>query len=121
VKLIDISQVDLNLLVTFEALFEEQSVTNAAQRLHLGQPSMSAALRRLRVLFNDELFIRTGKKMHPTSKALEIAPGIFTALKQIRQTLESTQVFDPTSMQRSFKIGSSDYMNYILIPRLLNF
>lgn len=120
-KSIDLSAIDLNLLVAFEALLDERSVTLAAQRLHLGQPALSAALGRLRVLFEDELFIRIGREMQPTSKALEIAPGILSALHQIRQTLESSQVFDPAASARRFAIGSSDYTSYVLLPSLLEF
>lgn len=118
-KSIDLSNIDLNLLVAFEALFEERSVTAAAQRLHLGQPAMSAALGRLRTLFADELLIRIGKEMRPTSKALEIAPGLLSALQQIRHTLEANQTFDPSTSQRSFAIGSSDYTSYVVLPKLL--
>ncbi|MBH8551258.1 LysR family transcriptional regulator [Nostocaceae cyanobacterium CENA357] len=117
--LIDLSSVDLNLLVAFEVLFEERSVTVAAQRLYLGQPAMSAALGRLRLLFQDELFIRMGREMQPTARAIEIAPGIVIALQQIRQTLETSQTFDPTTSKRTFAIGSSDYTSYVVVPKLL--
>jgi len=118
-KSIDLSSIDLNLLVAFEALYEERSVTAAAQRLYLGQPAMSAALGRLRTLFEDELFIRIGREMQPTSKTLEVAPGILLALNQIRQTLESNQSFEPKTTQRSFAIGSSDYTSFVIVPKLL--
>jgi DNA-binding transcriptional LysR family regulator len=118
-KSINLSSVDLNLLVAFVALFEERSVTLAAQRLHLGQPAMSAALGRLRLLFEDELFIRFGRQMQPTAKALEIAPGISAALQQIQQTIESSQTFEPATSQRAFIIGSSDYTSSIIMPKLL--
>lgn len=117
--LIDLSAIDLNLLVAFEALFAERSVTVAAQRLYLGQPAMSAALGRLRTLFQDELFIRIGREMQPTAKALEIAPSISAALQQIRQILESSQNFDPTNSQQTFAIGSSDYASYVVMPKLV--
>ncbi|WP_017651882.1 LysR family transcriptional regulator [Fortiea contorta] len=117
--LIDLSGVDLNLLVAFEVLFEERSVTVAAQRLYLGQPAMSATLGRLRTLFEDELFIRIGREMQPTAKALEIAPSISAALKQIRQMLESSQNFDPATAKNTFTIGSSDYTSYVIMPKLL--
>ncbi|GAP98005.1 LysR family transcriptional regulator [Leptolyngbya sp. NIES-2104] len=116
---IELSEVDLNLLVAFEALFEEHSVTAAAQRLYLGQPAMSAALGRLRGLFNDELFLRVGREMQPTSKAIAIAPGIFAALHQIRQTLQTSQAFDPASDQRDFAIGSTDYTSFVVVPKLI--
>jgi DNA-binding transcriptional LysR family regulator len=117
--LIDISSVDLNLLVAFEALFEERNVTAASQRLYLGQPAMSAALGRLRVLFQDQLFIRIGREMQPTVKALEIAPGISIALQQIRQTLASSQTFEPATSKHTFAIASSDYASYVVMPKLL--
>lgn len=118
-KSIDLAAIDLNLLVAFEAMYEEHSVTLAAQRLYLGQPAMSAALNRLRTLFQDELFIRTGREMQPTSKAKTIAPDILAALHQIRHTLASSQTFDPASDSRSFAIGSSDYTSCVVGPRLL--
>ncbi|WP_341529218.1 LysR family transcriptional regulator [Nostoc sp. UHCC 0302] len=117
--LIDLSAIDLNLLVAFEALFEERSVTAAATRLYLGQPAMSAALARLRILFQDELFIRIGRQMQPTAKALEVAQGIKAALQQIRQTLEASQTFDSTTSKSTFTIGSSDYTSFVVMPKLL--
>jgi DNA-binding transcriptional LysR family regulator len=119
-KSIDIAAIDLNLLVAFEAVFEEQSVTAAAQRLHLGQPAMSAALGRLRLLFQDELFIRIGRDMKPTAKALEVAPGISMALQQIRLTLQASQQFEPATAQQTFVIGISDYGSMVIVPKLLN-
>lgn len=118
-KSINLSEIDLNLLVAFEALLEERSVTLAAHRLHLGQPAMSAALGRLRIVLEDELFIRMGREMQPTSKAIEIASGILAALQQIRQTLEASQVFEPSASSRRFAIGSSDYTSYVMLPSLL--
>lgn len=118
-KSIKLAQIDLNLLVAFEALFEERSVTLAAQRLYLGQPATSAALGRLRTLFHDELFIRVGREMRPTAKAQTIAPGIFAALQQVRQTLQSHQSFEAASDSRSLAIGSADYMSFVLLPKLI--
>jgi DNA-binding transcriptional LysR family regulator len=89
-KSINLAAIDLNLLVAFEALLEERSVTKAAERLQIGQPAMSASLNRLRVLFEDELFVRLGRQMQPTLKAQAIAPGIVAALHQIRQTITTS-------------------------------
>ncbi len=116
---IDLTSMDLNLLVTFEAIFQTRSVTLAAQQLFLGQPAVSAALGRLRSVFEDELFIRIGREMQPTRKALEIAPGILNALQQIRQTLQASQTFDPTTSEACVSIGSSDYTSCVIIPKLL--
>jgi DNA-binding transcriptional LysR family regulator len=120
-KSINLAAIDLNLLVAFEALFKQGSVTKAAEQLQIGQPAMSAALSRLRTLFEDELFVRLGRQMQPTFKAQAIAPGILAALQQIRQTVTSSQVFEPASSDRMFAIGSSDYTSFVLVPPLLEF
>lgn len=108
-------------MVSFEALLERRSVTKAAEQLQIGQPAMSTSLNRLRVLFEDKLFVRLGRQMQPTLKAQAIAPGVLTALQQIRQTVTSSQSFEPTSSDRTFAIGSSDYTSFVLVPPLLEF
>lgn len=120
-KSINLAAIDLNLLVAFEALLEQQSVTGAAEQLNIGQSAMSAALKRLRTLFDDQLFVRLGQQMQPTLKAQMIAPGILAALHQIRQSIASSQTFDPASSDRHFSIGSSDYTSFVLMPLLLKF
>jgi DNA-binding transcriptional LysR family regulator len=118
-KSINLAAIDLNLLVAFEALLEQHSVTKASEQLQIGQPAMSAALSRLRILFEDELFIRLGRQMQPTLKAQAIAPGVLAALQQIRQAIAVNQTFEPTSNDRTFAIGSSDYTSFVLVPPLL--
>jgi DNA-binding transcriptional LysR family regulator len=120
-KSINLAAIDLNLLVAFEALLEQRSVTKAAEQLQIGQPAMSAALSRLRILFEDELFVRLGRQMQPTLKAQAIAPDILAALQQIRQAITSSQAFEPISSDRTFAIGSSDYTSFVLTPPLLEF
>ncbi len=120
-KPFDLAAIDLNLLVAFKALFDQQSVTAAAAQLNIGQPAMSAALSRLRILFDDPLFIRMGRQMQPTLKAQAIAPGILSALHQLQHTLTASQAFDPATSTRSFALGSSDYTSFILMPPLLDF
>jgi DNA-binding transcriptional LysR family regulator len=120
-KSINLAAIDLNLLVAFEALLEHRSVTRAAEQLQVGQPAMSASLNRLRILFEDELFVRLGREMQPTLKAQAIAPGILAALQQIRQAVTASRTFDPTSSDRTFAIGSSDYTSLVLVPPLLEF
>ncbi len=114
----DLTRVDLNLLVMFEALWAERSVTKAARRLGLSQPATNDALRRLRLLFRDELFARVGGTMQPSSKALEIAPGLEAALRQLRETLGREIPFDPTSAPTSFVIAATDYNAHVLLPPL---
>ena len=71
----DFRRFDLNLLLAFRALLEERSVTRAAQRLFLGQPAMSGALKRLREAFGDELFVRTPHGITPTPRTIWKAPS----------------------------------------------
>ncbi|MCZ7080154.1 LysR family transcriptional regulator, partial [Salmonella enterica] len=68
----DTTRMDLNLLVTFEALLAEQNVTKAAARLNLSQPAVSAQLNRLREMFDDPLLVPARRGMTPTAKALEL-------------------------------------------------
>ncbi|PSB27803.1 LysR family transcriptional regulator [Stenomitos frigidus] len=120
-KSINLAAIDLNLLVTFEAMLEQQSVTLAAEQLQIGQPAMSAALSRLRLLFEDDLFVRLGRRMQPTLKAQALAPGLLAALQQIRQAVASSQTFQPAISDRQFALGSSDYTSFVLVPPLLAF
>src|SRR6186713_2007362 len=91
---------NLNLLLVFEALFIERSVSRAAQRLNLTQPSVSNALSRLRLLLQDDLFVRTPQGMQPTVRALELAEPIGSALDKIRGALTTIEPFDPSTTQR---------------------
>ncbi len=118
-KLIDLSAIDLNLLVAFEALYAEQNVTGAAQRLHVGQPAMSAALGRLRSLFADDLFVRVGREMRPTAKADAIAPQVAVALNAIRAALSKPQAFSPASSRQVFTLATSDYFASLIVPKML--
>ncbi|HSH49777.1 MAG TPA: LysR family transcriptional regulator [Halomonas sp.] len=68
----DLRRIDFHLLIVFEPLMHERSVTRTAEKLFLDQPAISAALSRLRVLFGDQLFIRIGRNMEPTARAREI-------------------------------------------------
>jgi LysR family transcriptional activator of mexEF-oprN operon len=78
---------NLNLLVTFLVMYSECNVSKSAQRLGLGQPAVSGALVRLRKHFNDPLFIRVGKRMHPTAKALALAEVLTPAMNCIENAI----------------------------------
>ncbi|MGE8153190.1 LysR family transcriptional regulator [Pseudomonas vancouverensis] len=86
-KTTDLRDIDLNLLVIFESLIQERNVTRAAQKLSLGQPAVSAALNRLRRLFNDPLFERIGRQMKPTARAVQAAQVLMPALDSIRSVV----------------------------------
>jgi LysR family transcriptional regulator, nod-box dependent transcriptional activator len=110
---------DLNLLVALHALLEECNVTRAAERLHLSQPAMSAALRRLRLAFNDDILVAHGKTMVPTSHAQSLAPIVAQALVSMQSLVSSSTVFDPQTSGRLFRIATSDYISTVLIAPML--
>lgn len=87
----DLRSIDLNLLVVFEALIQERNVTRAATRLSIGQPAVSGALRRLRVLFNDPLFKHIGREMRPTPRALSVAQTLGPALDCVCNVIANTK------------------------------
>lgn len=104
----NIANVDLNLLKVFEALHEESSASRAALRLGVTQSAVSAALRRLREVYGDQLFVRTGRGLAPTLKANQLKPVVSEALNKCRQSLA---MVDPTANHyegRSVTVGLSD-------------
>jgi DNA-binding transcriptional LysR family regulator len=110
---------DLNLLRVFQALMTERHVTRAGQRIGLSQPAVSAALNRMRTIFDDELFIRSAGNMHPTARALALAEPIGEALRRVEDALGSTGRFEPAAARRDFTIMGTDYVSYLLVPPLL--
>jgi DNA-binding transcriptional LysR family regulator len=104
----NISGVDLNLLVAFEALMDERHVGRAAKRVGLSQPAFSNAIARLRVRLQDPLFVRRAQGMAPTPRAERISGPIRSALSQLRQTLEAPDLFDPSVSSQRFRIALSD-------------
>jgi LysR family transcriptional activator of mexEF-oprN operon len=98
---------DLNLLVAFDALMLEGSVTKAAARLRVQQPAVSHQLSALRLLFEDELFVRIGNVMHPTAKAQVLAASVRQVLVQAQATILTHQTFDPQTSVRTFQLGFS--------------
>lgn len=111
-------QIDLNLLSIFEAVMTELNVTRAAERLNMTQPAVSHALRRLRRITNDELFLKVPSGVSPTPKALELWAPISESLLQIRQALSPT-VFDLEKATHTFTLSMTDYTAALLLPKLL--
>lgn len=104
----NIAQVDLNLLKAFEALHDESSASRAALRLGVTQSAMSAALRRLRELYGDQLFVRTGRGLAPTLRANQLKPVVSEALNKCRQSLAMVDPHASHYQGRSVAIGLSD-------------
>ncbi|MCP3475852.1 LysR family transcriptional regulator [Bradyrhizobium sp. CCGUVB1N3] len=101
---------DLNLLVAFDALMTERSLTAAARSIHLSQPAMSAAVARLRAYFRDDLFTMHGHKLVPTPLAEALAAPTREALLHIRLSMTERDTFDPAKSDRRFRVILSDFM-----------
>src|ERR1051326_5333442 len=115
----NISAVNLNLLLAFEALLEERNVSRAASRIGLSQPAMSNALARLRQVFGDPLFTRTARGISATARALELAAPVRSGLAQLRNALEVRPHFDPGVSTRSFRVVMTDYAELVFAPPLM--
>ena len=114
---INLSAVDLNLLVVFDALMQERNVTKAAHRLSLSQPAVSHALARLRHMLRDELFVRTPKGMMPTPRAEQLAGPVRHAVEELQHALEEEE-FDPAKATRTFRIAVDNYSAIVLTAPL---
>jgi DNA-binding transcriptional LysR family regulator len=106
--------IDLNLLVVFDAIMRERSVTRAGQRLGLSQPAMSHALTRLRHMLKDDLFVRSPNGMEPTPRAELLATPIRIALDGLQQSLEPVQ-FEPEKATATFRIAVDNYAAVVLV------
>lgn len=115
----DSKRLDLNLLVTLEALLVEQNVTRAAARLHLSQPAVSAQLSRLRDVFDDPLLIPAQRGMTPTAKALELLDPLRQALDQVRATVATHRTFDPAKARLTVAIACTDYLQVAVVKPLV--
>ncbi|MFB0713272.1 LysR family transcriptional regulator [Buttiauxella noackiae] len=115
----DTMRLDLNLLLTLEALLAEQNVTKAAARLHLSQPAVSAQLNRLRDMFDDPLLIPARRGMTPTAKALELIVPVRESLDRLRLTLQSHKDFYPERANLTVTISCTDYTQAAIVMPLV--
>jgi DNA-binding transcriptional LysR family regulator len=104
---------DLNLLVVFEAILRDRSVTKAGGRLGLSQPAMSHALNRLRWMLKDQLFIRTPEGMVPTPRAEQLAHPVRRALGELQSALDPEE-FIPAQAERHFTLAVNNYAAVVL-------
>jgi len=119
IKTMNISKIDLNLLIYLDVLLREKNVTRAASQLNITQPAMSNGLKRLRTLFNDPILVRTSDGMVPTERARVLAPAIRKILLELEEALQGDEDFNERSSQRVFRLMASDYAASTLIPKLL--
>lgn len=111
---------DLNLMVAFDAMMQELSVTKSAEKLRIGQSAMSHNLSTLRMLLQDDLFVRVGQKMQPTAKARALAGPVRVALTQAQNALQSSDSFEPQTADRIFRVGIAGEMEMVLLPALMD-
>lgn len=117
----EISDLDLNLLVAFEAILATRSVTAAATRLDISQPTMSYSLAKLRRVFDDPLFVRTSTGLQPTPRALQLAEPVRRALEIVRSQVLKQSHFDPLKSTRTFTLSMSGVAGMHFLPRILQF
>lgn len=117
-NVIDLRRVDLNLLVVFQSLMQEGSVTRTAVKLNVSQSAISAALARLRSLFGDPLFERSRAGMLPTPRALDISARLAPALTSIAEAIYEDSEFDPMRSARMIHLAMSDDLELMLASRL---
>lgn len=115
----DFKAIDLNLLVVFDAMLAQRSVTRAGEAVGLSQPAMSAAVARLRTLFDDPLFVRSGPEMKPTPRALELGAPVRRVIETVRSEILQRSGFDPATTDRTFTILTPDIGEINFLPRLL--
>lgn len=115
----NLRSIDLNLLTVFDAVMSERNISRAADKIGMSQPAMSAALGRLRLVVKDELFIRTGRGVRPTSRAVELEIPIHNVLNVIKKTLSQPAEFDCRSSKKTFNLASMDLASVLIVPMLL--
>lgn len=107
---IDLRRFDLNLLVVFDILMIERSVTRAAERLGRTQSAVSHSLSRLREQFGDPLLVKGGVRMQPTAFALDLIEQARPMLGGIQRVLTPQHVFDPANSRRVFRLAAPDFL-----------
>ncbi|MDM0111286.1 LysR family transcriptional regulator [Variovorax sp. J22R133] len=115
----DIRDVDLNLLVAFDAMAEHRSVTRAAEAIGLSQPAMSAAVGRLRLLFNDALFVKTAAGMQPTPRAMELAGPVSRVVETVKAEILPAPAFAPLTAAREFVVVTPDIAEVHFLPQII--
>src|SRR5262249_3275321 len=120
----NLAAMDLNLLVAFEALWVERSVTAAGRRLGLSRPATSGALAALREMPRDRLFILWHRRLAPTERCLERARALIDALVHAREVAlrngGAGLLFEPATRTRTFRIGAVDAAMAGLVARIAN-
>lgn len=115
----DLRNFDLNLLVAFDVLMRELNVSRAAEKMFVTQSTMSHILQRLRQQLDDPVLVRTNTGMKPTERALALVEPVRAILREVERVIQVPERFDPGSSQRRFVIAATDYMEFLLVPPLI--
>ncbi|GAA0338818.1 transcriptional regulator LeuO [Morganella psychrotolerans] len=114
----NLRNVDLNLLTVFDAVMQMQNVTRAAELLGMSQPAVSNAVSRLKVMFNDELFVRYGRGIQPTARAKQLFGPVRQALQLVHNELPGAG-FDPATSERTFNLSISSPLDIRLTDKII--
>lgn len=114
----NLTKVDLNLFVVFDAIYTEANLTRAGQIVGITQPAVSNALSRLRETFNDPLFVRTAQGMVPTPMAQNIIGPVRNALALLRVSVQESRTFAPLQANKTYRISMTDLTEQVMLPPL---
>ncbi|HEX8593115.1 MAG TPA: LysR family transcriptional regulator [Pseudomonas sp.] len=114
----NLSKVDLNLFIVFDAIYTEANLTRAGQIVGITQPAVSNALARLRETFNDPLFVRTAQGMVPTPMAQNIIGPVRNALSLLRVSVQESRIFNPLQANKNYRISMTDLTEAVTLPVL---
>lgn len=113
-----VQQLDFNLLKVFECLYQERNMSLAAKLLFISPSAVSHAIKRLRLVLNDELFIRQGQVMQPTPACQRMAPQLLDTLEKLRQILQACGDFDLSRTSQTFKLAIHDALESLILPKI---
>lgn len=117
---LNLRSIDLNLLTVFDSLMDTGKLSATAVELGMSQPAVSAALQRLRITFDDELFLRQRSGMQPTPRARQLQGDIREALQLVRRAVSATPHFDPSTADRRFTLLGEVMFESAVMGSLLN-
>lgn len=118
--MINFRRIDLNLLVTLDALLSEHNVTRAAQRLNLSQPSVSVHLAKLRDILGDPLLLPGPRGMQPTARADELRWPLRQALDALEHAVSPARPFDPADARHTWRVAATDYGESTIVQPALS-
>ncbi|MBL8363204.1 MAG: LysR family transcriptional regulator [Rubrivivax sp.] len=122
VKRLEFDTIDLYLIRVLHTLITERSVSKAAMRLASTQPAVSAQLKKLRALTGDPLLVRSGHRMQPTERALQLVAPATNLLHEAERMFSSRMraaTFDPSRSEAMFRVAASDYLDPLFLPALV--